>query len=225
MEDQVSALRALGIKAGVIGGSASRDDEIAAARGDFPILYCTPEKIVRWQHGLQMLRRNVRIVCIAVDESHCISEWGHDFRPEYRQLGDVREQLLVPNSSTPCEVEPIPIVALTATATEKVRQDIIKNLQLMRPQLFLSSFNRPNLKYFCKLRSSDCFDLIMGFLDMQYNCGLPSIVARGVDTIVNYSSTLVYVGTRKLAEELAAALQTSHHLPGIRVGCYHAGMS
>jgi superfamily II DNA helicase RecQ len=86
IEDQVSSMRALGIAAGFIGGNSDLQEEMKAARGDFIILYSTPEKIASWHHGLVKLSTCATIVCLAIDESHCVSEWGHDFRPTYRKV-------------------------------------------------------------------------------------------------------------------------------------------
>src|SRR6185436_14284919 len=103
-------------------------------QGEFRLLYVAPERLMLSGFLDDLRRWNVQL--IAVDEAHCISEWGHDFRPEYRQLAGLRE--LFPE---------VPLMALTATATERVRGDIAKQLHLLDPGRYVASFNRPNLMY------------------------------------------------------------------------------
>src|SRR5437879_2839578 len=138
MKDQVDALQAGGVAATFLNSSLAADESRKRLRGlhqgEYRLLYVAPERLMlsgflsdlqRWQPKL-----------IAVDEAHCISEWGHDFRPEYRQLAGLRE--LFPT---------VPMMALTATATERVRTDIVKLLRLREPRCYVASFNRPNLTY------------------------------------------------------------------------------
>lgn len=200
MEDQVSSLRAMGISAGMLGGSSTNDDESVAIAGKYAILYCTPEKIMNWKNGLEAMLQNCGICCLAVDESHCVSEWGHDFRPSYRCIGDVRAWL--PAST--------PIVALTATATPTVMQDILQSLQLLSATIFKSTFDRPNLKYIVKSRNSSA-DLISILLEKSDPAGFPS--------------TLVYVSTKQEAESLCDELQHSPGLSHVGIAFYHAGIS
>ena len=138
MKDQVDALRANGIVAEFINSTLSHA-EIAgvmeqARNGELKILYIAPERF--GVPGFENFVRTLNISLVAVDEAHCISEWGHDFRPDYRNLKLLRNKFPA-----------ITIIALTATATEKVREDIVKQLALKKPQIFISSFNRPNLSY------------------------------------------------------------------------------
>ena len=137
IDDQVSSLLAMGIPACAIGSNSSVDIEARAMRGEFSVVYATPEKLLTWQHGLRELVSCSQIACFAVDESHCVSEWGHDFRPDYRRLGELRS-VIGPN---------VPWVGLTASATVTVQADIVRNLRLTRPLVAKASLNRPNLKY------------------------------------------------------------------------------
>ncbi|HWA09572.1 MAG TPA: DNA helicase RecQ [Opitutaceae bacterium] len=138
MKDQVDALQASGVAATFLNSSLDPDESRRRLRGlhqgEFKLLYVAPERLMLegWAENL----RSWKIACLAVDEAHCVSEWGHDFRPEYRQLARLRE--LLPE---------VPMMALTATATGRVRTDIIAHLKLHRPATFVASFNRPNLTY------------------------------------------------------------------------------
>ncbi len=138
MKDQVSQLKSLGVEAEVLNSSLSWDEyDMNKARirsGKTKLLFCAPETLFK-EDILQLLGA-CRIDCITIDEAHCISEWGHDFRPEYRRIKDLREQF-------PGAV----FLAVTATATERVRQDIMSNLALKNPRELVASFNRDNLFY------------------------------------------------------------------------------
>lgn len=138
MKDQVDALVASGVAATFI-NSSIQGSEAARRRsglehGKYKLLYAAPERVMMDSFITDLQRWNV--TAIAVDEAHCISEWGHDFRPEYRMLAQLRNKL-----------PGVPFLALTATATEQVRGDIIRQLHLHEPAFFLASFNRPNLSY------------------------------------------------------------------------------
>ncbi len=137
MRDQVGALRAKGIAAAFINSALTpneaRNELVRAARGDLKLLYVAPE---RFESGDFADRLKPRISLLAVDEAHCISHWGHDFRPSYRRLGDVRKKLGSP-----------PTIALTATATPEVRSDIVSQLHLDRPTAIVTGFDRTNLRY------------------------------------------------------------------------------
>ena len=138
MKDQVDALRSRGIAADFINSTMSaahiRRVQIAAYKGRLDILYVAPERLAIPQ--FRDFLHAVKLALIAIDEAHCISEWGHDFRPDYRTL-----QVLRDNFPT------VPVIALTATATERVRQDILEQLRMPDATLFVASFNRPNLTY------------------------------------------------------------------------------
>jgi ATP-dependent DNA helicase RecQ len=138
MKDQVDALQASGVAAtflnSTLGAEESRARLRGLHRGEFKLLYAAPERLMidGWQENL----RKWNVSCLAIDEAHCVSEWGHDFRPEYRQL--VRLRAALPEA---------PVMALTATATAAVRADVVSYLGLRNPDTFVASFNRPNLTY------------------------------------------------------------------------------
>ena len=138
MKDQVDQLQAAGVAATFLNSSLSsaeaRSRMAGLHRGEFRLLYVAPERLMlkEWQQNLT----GWNVAAIAIDEAHCVSEWGHDFRPEFRQIAQLRD--ILPE---------VPLMALTATATERVRADIIKHLKLKEPEVFIASFNRPNLTY------------------------------------------------------------------------------
>jgi ATP-dependent DNA helicase RecQ len=161
--------------------------------GKTKMLYVAPETLTK-QENLEFFS-DLKISFFAVDEAHCISEWGHDFRPEYRRL---REMMIQINPD-------IPVIALTATATPKVQSDIVKNLDLHKPNIFISSFNRPNLYYEIqpKIKKVQTDESIVRFI-------------KSMKT----SSGIIYTLNRKTTEELAAILEAN----GIRAVAYHAGL-
>src|SRR5947209_4630075 len=138
MKDQVDALQTSGIAATFLNSALDRHEAVARLRGlhrgEYRLLYVAPERLMLDAFLERALNWN--IAQIAIDEAHCISEWGHDFRPEYRELKKLRRHL-----------PDVPILALTATATERVRTDILKQLKLREPRCYVASFNRPNLSY------------------------------------------------------------------------------
>src|SRR5947208_6189893 len=138
MKDQVDALRAGGVAATFLNSSLDAQESRGRLRGlhngRFRLLYVAPERLMLSGFLADLQKWNVNL--LAIDEAHCISEWGHDFRPEYRQLSAMRD--LIPNA---------PMMALTATATERVRADVVRLLQLREPGCYVVSFNRPNLTY------------------------------------------------------------------------------
>src|SRR6188474_3431008 len=161
--------------------------------GRTKLLYVAPETLTK-QENLEFFS-DLKISFFAVDEAHCISEWGHDFRPEYRRL---REMMIQINPD-------LPVIALTATATPKVQSDIVKNLDLHNPNIFISSFNRPNLYYeiLPKIKKAQTDESIVRFI-------------KSMKT----KSGIVYTLNRKTTEELANLLMAN----GIKAVAYHAGL-
>ena len=135
MKDQVESLCANGVAAGALNSSNDETENAVLRRacmeGSLKLLYISPEKLIA---EANYLLRDMHISLFAIDEAHCISQWGHDFRPEYAQMGFIRE--MFPN---------IPVIALTATADKITREDIVRQLHLNQPKVFISSFDRPNL--------------------------------------------------------------------------------
>ena len=193
MKDQVDALEANGIPGGFINSAQTSAELSQVVRriraGELKLLYVAPERAVEPRFAEFLGTLDVSL--IAIDEAHCVSEWGHDFRPAYRQLADLRQ----------CCPE-TPVIALTATATERVRADILTQLGLRDPQTFISSFNRPNLTYSVVPKERDLSSLLS--LLNRYR-GEPAII---------------YCGSRRATEEMAAKLQER----GYAAEAYHAGM-
>ncbi len=198
MQDQVEALQKNGINATFLNSSLNshqaRLREQAILNGKVRLLYVAPERLMseRFLPFLDLVQHQIGISSFAIDEAHCVSEWGHDFRPEYRQLISLRQRY--PN---------VPVVALTATATERVREDIIKQLGLKNPNIHLTSFNRENLFYEVRTRTKNAYAQILEMI-------------RDLD-----GSTIIYCLTRKQVDELTFQLQHSK----ISVLPYHAGLS
>ena len=193
MKDQVDGLKANGVAAEFLNSSLSASEqsriEAAAQKGEIKLLYLAPERlaVTRFRQYLHSL--NVSL--IAVDEAHCISEWGHDFRPDYRNLHALRE-----------EFPAVPCMALTATATEKVREDIVEQLHLKDAPRFIASFDRPNLRYHVAPKRQ-AFDLLL--MTLQKYAG---------------QSVIIYCTTRKETEELSIDLKEE----GVTALPYHAGL-
>jgi len=195
MKDQVDGLRVNGIAAELINSSLS-GNEIAEIknrlrREEIKILYVAPERL-----AIELFReflRGLNVSCIAVDEAHCVSQWGHDFRPEYLNLKSLRE-----------DFSTVGMIALTATATPRVRKDIIEHLGLKDPRIFLSSFNRPNLYYDIRPKDNAFEELVeLLRLPAYENC-----------------SAIIYCFSRKDTEELADDLRAR----GFKAEAYHAGL-
>ena len=193
MKDQVDGLKANGIKAEFINSTLNYDDMVRirgeALRGEIKILYVSPERLAL--EGFQSFLKNLQVSLVAVDEAHCISEWGHDFRPDYRGLGVIRRGM-----------SDVPFLALTATATHRVRDDIVTQLGLRNPQRFVASFNRSNLNYDVRPKR-DSFGQLVELLESRKN-----------------QSAIIYCFSRKETEELAVDLQGL----GLKARPYHAGM-
>jgi ATP-dependent DNA helicase RecQ len=199
MQDQVDRLRANGIAATFVNSSLSPDErferERAALNGRLKLLYVAPERLVggNFLSFLDQVEHTVGLSLLAVDEAHCVSEWGHDFRPEYRQLGQLRTRY--PH---------VPMMALTATATERVRQDILAQLRLRDPHIHIASFNRPNLYYEVRQKHKGSFGELVQLLREQPD-----------------APAIIYCQSRRGVDELSEALNHS----GIRALPYHAGLS
>ncbi len=196
MKDQVDGMAALGIRASCINSSLSmpehQDRLERLARGEFDLVYVAPERL-RNQRFLEAIRGS-SVQLLAVDEAHCVSEWGHDFRPDYARLGRFRQRLGNPQT-----------IALTATATPHVREDIVQMLQLRDPRIFVSGFARENLRFevqdISNGREKD--QRLLEFLREEPGSGI------------------IYASSRKRCEEIRQLVATSLRRA---VGTYHAGM-
>ncbi|KAI8523388.1 hypothetical protein RHMOL_Rhmol13G0069300 [Rhododendron molle] len=197
MQDQVMALRQRGIKAEHL-SSAQTDSSVQrrAESGQFDILYMTPEKACSISNSFWSNLLDRGICLLAVDEAHCISEWGHDFRVEYKQLCKLRSTL--PN---------VPFVGLTATATEKVRKDIMHSLKMRDPCVTIGSFDRKNLFYGVKSFSRGAL-----FVD--------ELVGEVSKCVATAGSTIIYCTTIKDVQQIFESLAKA----GIKAGMYHGQM-
>ena len=196
MKDQVEALCANGISAGALNSSNDETENAALRRacteGRLKLLYISPEKLLA---EANYLLRDMHISLFAIDEAHCISQWGHDFRPEYAQMGILHQQF--PH---------VPIIALTATADKITREDIIRQLHLNHPRTFISSFDRPNLSLTVK----------RGYQQKEKSKTILDFIARHPG-----ESGIIYCMSRSKTESVAQMLQKQ----GIRTSVYHAGLS
>jgi len=195
MKDQVGALKANGIAAEALNSSndegLNRNIVNRCMEGKVKLLYISPERLVG---GIMRLLQQFHISLFAIDEAHCISNWGHDFRPEYTQLGQLRE--LFPR---------VPIMALTATADKITKQDILKQLHLEEGKTFIGSFDRPNLS----------LDVKRGYSAREKLRSIVELIRRHPQ-----ESGIIYCLARKTTEEVAAKLKKE----GIAAGVYHAGL-
>ena len=198
MKNQVDAIRNFGAEQGIAHflNSSLTKTEIADVRADLrsgktKLLYVAPESLTKEENVTFF--QEIDISFFAIDEAHCISEWGHDFRPEYRRLRPIIEAI----------GKNVPIIALTATATPKVQQDIQKNLNMLDAGLFISSFNRPNLYYEVRPKGDEPIKDIIKYIKSQSG-----------------KSGIVYCLSRKKVEELAESLQVN----GVKALPYHAGL-
>jgi len=193
MKNQVDQLNAFGINAQFLNSTLTKAEINRVKRdaldGSLKMLYIAPESLTK-EENLDFLQRT-NLSFVAIDEAHCISEWGHDFRPEYRRIHGIID-----------DIGNLPIIALTATATPKVQQDIRKNLQMEEAQTFKSSFNRENLYYEIRAKHDVKKQLIRY---VHHNKG---------------KSGIIYCLSRKKVEEIAALLNVND----VRALPYHAGL-
>lgn len=196
MKDQVETLRANDIAAGALNSSNDETENAnlrrACIEGKLKLLYVSPEKLLA---EADYLLRDMTVSLFAVDEAHCISQWGHDFRPEYTQLGAIRQMF-----------PQVPVIALTATADKITREDIVRQLHLVHPKVFISSFDRPNLSLTVK----------RGYQAKEKSKSIVEFINRRPG-----ESGIIYCMSRSKTETVAQMLQKH----GLRCGVYHAGLS
>lgn len=197
MKNQVDALRGISENRGIahVLNSSLNKSEVAQVMSDISsgitkLLYVAPESLIK-QEYVDFLK-NQKISFVAIDEAHCISEWGHDFRPEYRNLKNIIKQ-----------IDNVPVIGLTATATEKVQEDILKTLGITGAKTFKASFNRPNLFYEVRPKTKEVEKDIIRFVKQRTG-----------------KSGIIYCLSRKKVEEIAQILQVN----GIKAVPYHAGL-
>jgi ATP-dependent DNA helicase RecQ len=198
MQDQVTALQDNGIGATFLNSSVSGIEVQTRAQqvlsGEIKLLYVAPERLMndRFLEFLDRVQHSRGIANFAIDEAHCVSEWGHDFRPEYRQLSTLRDRY--PH---------VPFLALTATATKRVRADIVHQLQLRQPSVYISSFNRQNLYYEIRQKDKNSYKQIVAYLRQSSG------------------SSIIYCTSRKKVDEVTLKLQKDN----VAALPYHAGLN
>ncbi len=197
MKNQVDAIRGISEEAGVahVLNSSLNKTEVNQVKSDIEngitkLLYVAPESLIKEEYSSFLKQQNISFV--AIDEAHCISEWGHDFRPEYRNLKNIIK-----------EIDNVPVIGLTATATEKVQEDILKTLGMSDAKVYKASFNRPNLFYEVRPKTKEVEKDIIRFINKN----------RG-------KSGIIYCLSRKKVEEITQVLQVN----GISAVPYHAGL-
>nr|MBS0037006.1 DNA helicase RecQ [Saprospiraceae bacterium] len=193
MKDQVDALRLSGVQARYLNSTQTQSEQMEVVRelneGKIKLLYLAPERV---NDRFWDFLAPHKVSLFAIDEAHCISHWGHDFRPDYRILGEIKNQF--PH---------VPIAAFTATADKKTREDILSNLNLHQPKIFVSSFNRPNIRYIIEDKKNS-FSKLLDFLEGQTD-----------------ESGIIYCLSRKSTEGLAVDLRNH----GFKAMHYHAGLN
>ncbi|BBL90312.1 ATP-dependent DNA helicase RecQ [Vibrio rotiferianus] len=193
MKDQVDQLKANGVAAECINSTMPREELLSVYNrmhtGHLKLVYVSPERVLM-RDFIERLE-NLPLSMIAVDEAHCISQWGHDFRPEYAALGQLKQQF-----------SHVPFMALTATADDATRRDILERLQLNNPQVYLGSFDRPNIRYNLVEKHKPVSQIVRYLETQKGNCGI------------------IYCGSRKKVEMVTEKLCNNH----IRAAGYHAGM-
>jgi len=194
MQDQVNALKQFGVRASVLNSTLKQDEsrlvEEQIYKNELDLVYVSPERL-NTESFLNILKKS-KISLFAIDEAHCVSQWGHDFRPEYTKFSKLKE--FFPN---------IPRIALTATADEITRVDIIKNLNLENGKVFISSFDRPNIEYIVKIKDNEKKQLLT-FIKQEH---------KG-------DSGIVYCISRKRVDDIAKYLKSE----GFKALPYHAGL-
>ncbi len=197
MKNQVDAIRGISSEYGIahVLNSSLNKTEVAQVKNDIEkgvtkLLYVAPESLIKEDY-IEFLQKQ-KISFVAIDEAHCISEWGHDFRPEYRNLRNIIQK-----------IDDVPIIGLTATATEKVQEDILKTLGMTGANTFKASFNRPNLFYDVRPKTKNINSDIIRFIRQHEN-----------------KSGIIYCLSRKKVEEIAQVLQVN----GVKAVPYHAGL-
>ena len=195
MKDQVDALILSGVKAAFLNSSQSSGEQSLIMqqlrRNELKLLYVAPERLVGGEIQFLRFLQEINVSLFAIDEAHCISQWGHDFRPEYRVLSQLKEVFPI-----------IPIIALTATADDLTKNDIIQQLQVVDYRVFENSFNRPNIYYYVKPKKG-YYDALVEYLEEHKE-----------------NSGIIYCLSRQATENLAGDLQAD----GFSAAAYHAGL-